>query len=93
MKSKTIRPRVYDTENTSKEYWEQVLRDEGLSMTAGIHMHRGPDGKERRNVVFAGSSMELEILHKMQLIEASGRVRPEGFGPDESTDEENNFNS
>ena len=92
MAKKTIRSSVVDTANITKEYWEKVLRDEGLSMHAGIHEFREPKqkgeklGKLRRRDVPVGNSTDLEILHKMLQIEDLGQVSPEGYGPDDSSE-------
>ena len=89
MAKKTIRSSVVDTANITKEYWEKVLRDAGLSMHAGIHEFREPKqegeklGKLRRRDVPVGNSTDLEILHKMLQIEDLGQVSPEGYGPDD----------
>jgi hypothetical protein len=75
-----------------KKSWEQILSAEGLSMHAGIHEYREPKesgekvGKLRRRDVPVGNSMDLEILHKMLLIGASGQVRPTGASPDEEVE-------
>jgi hypothetical protein len=92
MKKSRARPDTPRLENNTKEYWEQVLREEGLSMHAGIHEYREPRqsgekvGKLRRRDVPVGNSTDLELLHKMLLIEELGQVRPEGCGPDEETE-------
>jgi hypothetical protein len=64
---------------TTKEYWEQVLSKEGLSMDAG----RDPG---HRKLALVGSTKDLEDVYEM-LAGENGRVRPEGAGPDDSAKE------
>ena len=80
MKNK-IRPRVYDTENTTKDYWDKVLKAEGLSMDAG----RDPG---HRKLLCVGNASDLEGIHEM-LVGQNGRVRPKGAGPDDDREADN----
>lgn len=82
MAKNKIRPRVYDTENTTKEYWEQILKAEGLSLDAGRHQFRDASGRLRDRLIHVGGASNLDALHEM-LIGDNGRVTPKGAGPDE----------
>lgn len=62
-------------DRTSKEYWEQILKKEGLGLDAG----RDPG---HRKLILVGSSADLDAIHEMQVGE-NGKVRPAGPGPDE----------
>lgn len=63
-------------QETDKDFWEQLLKDEGLSMDAG----RDPG---HRKTVLVGNSNDLEDIHEM-MAGRNGRVRPKGAGPDDN---------
>ena len=73
--SKKPRPLAALEGNTSKEYWEQVLASEGLSMDAGRDAGH-------RKVLLVGNSSDLESIYEM-LVGDNGKVRPKGTGPDD----------
>ena len=78
MKNK-IRPRVYDTENTTKEYWDKVLEEEGLSMNAGLD-------PGHRKLLRVGGTADLERIHAA-IVTYTGKVRPPGHGPDDASND------
>jgi len=73
--------RKADPTNESPAYWENILREEGLDMDAGVHRYR--KGKKRPyREIHVGGSKNLEDVHE-HLVGRQGRVRPQGAGPDE----------
>lgn len=81
MRKNKIRSQAALVENTSKEYWESVLRDEGLSMEAGIHRFRDRAGALRYRLSFVGDSSTVDALYEMRMGE-NGKVKPKGARPD-----------
>jgi hypothetical protein len=51
----------------SAEYWNLLLAQDGLSMSAGLDLHR---------VVYAGDSRNLDKIQEEQSGRESGRVPP-----------------
>ncbi len=82
MKSKRIRPSAIATEDTSKEYWDKVLKGEGLGMDAG----RDPG---HRKLVLVGGSQDIEMVDEIMVKKRAGRVRPKGNGPDDDREADN----
>jgi hypothetical protein len=81
MASKKIPP-VSDTRLAlSKEYWEQVLRKEGLSMDAGTHRYRDVYGKRKYRLSYVGDSATIDAIYEMQ-VGQNGKVGPSGVGPE-----------
>lgn len=66
---------------TNKEYWEQVLAKEGLSMDAGTHRFRDPSGKRKYRTSYVGDSTNVDSIYEMQ-VGQNGRVKPAGASPD-----------
>ena len=79
MSKKKPRPMAILEGNTSAEYWEQVLREEGLSMNAGLD-------PGHRKLLRVGNSTDLERIHAA-IVTDTGKVKPEGHGPDDSDSE------
>ena len=79
MAKNKIRPRVYDTENTTKEYWDKVLEEEGLSMNAGLD-------PGHRKLLRVGGTADLERIHAA-IVTYTGKVKPPGHGPDDAPNE------
>lgn len=69
-----VTKRPIDVTNESQDYWEKVLRREGLSMDGG----RDPG---HRNMLRIGNSTDVEKLEEY-ILSRCGKVKPEGHGPD-----------
>ena len=63
-----------DTENTSVEYWNEILKSYGLSMSAG--------SPSRRVVSHVGTIKNCAGIDEEQFRKDSGQVQPTGKGPD-----------
>lgn len=62
----------------TQKYWEDRLRRLGLSMDAG---RKHSDGVN--TLIYVGGAMEVDALNEQLVGRRSGRVRPEGHGPDD----------
>lgn len=62
-----------------KEYWEKLLKEEGLSMDAG----RDPG---HRKEIRVGNTTDLERIHAA-IVTYTGKVKPPGHGPDDAPEE------
>jgi hypothetical protein len=78
MKKTRVRPAEDRPETNTKEYWEQVLREEGLSMNAGLD-------PGHRKLLRVGNGTDLERIHAA-IVTYTGKVKPEGHGPDDAPD-------
>lgn len=79
MSSKKARPVALRLETNNKEYWEQVLKEEGLSMNAGLD-------PGHRKLLRVGNTADLEKIHAA-IVSYVGKVKPEGYGPDDAPSE------
>jgi hypothetical protein len=76
------KPLAATAANTSKEYWEQVLNGEGLSMDAGTHRFRDKSGVRKYRTSYVGGPANVDAIYEM-LVGKNGKVKPTGSGPDE----------
>lgn len=65
----------------TQEYWEKRLRRLGLSMDAGRDPRHGKGTEDR--LIYVGGSGDVEGLEEQLVKRRSGRVTPEGHGPDD----------
>lgn len=80
MKTKKIKKP--DTANEKPEYWEQVLTSHKLSMESGRAPRFRRNGKQVRKVKFVGDMSNIEGVQERQYRKRTGRVVPDGHGPD-----------
>ena len=66
--------RLAELNKNSQAYWEELLKAEGLGMDEG----RDPG---HRKLVRVGGATDLESIYAARVTK-TGRVRPEGPGPD-----------
>ncbi len=67
------------------EYWERMLKNQGLSMDKGDG-HRVSKTDRRRRVVYVGDGTDLSLVDSMANNDIAGggrRVRPKGTPPDD----------
>jgi hypothetical protein len=78
---------VIDITNTSRRYWDKILSSLGLSNNRGLPpqfwINRGTDKEKKlRQALSVGNSVNIANIEEEQYRKRSGRVRPEGYGPD-----------
>ena len=74
MPKKKSPAKVAGKDKNSQAYWEELLKAEGLGMDEG----RDPG---HRKLVRVGGATDLESIYAARVTK-TGRVRPEGPGPD-----------
>jgi hypothetical protein len=81
MKKTRVRP-AEDRSETSTDFWEKLLKKEGLSMDAGRRRFRDASGREENRIVHVGDSNNVDAIYEMQ-VGQNGKVKPAGAGPDD----------
>ena len=61
------REKLKDLDYSSREYWNRLLAEEGMSMSAGLNLHR---------LVYTGDSQSLDKIQEEQSERDTGRVPP-----------------
>ena len=61
------REKLKDLDYSSREYWNRLLSEEGMSMSAGLNLHR---------LVYTGDSQSLDKIQEEQSERDTGRVPP-----------------
>ena len=61
-----------DRTNLEQSYWDDILESFGLGVNAGARP---------RHDSFRGGINELVVAEHIEIVKATGKVKPKGFGP------------